>query len=176
MKIQLPPFVLANLYKESLVIADEVLPKNENTDKTKPHQSSEETTPHPLFLGQNQKGIAVLVNDAQHRFTDNESLQLLMNMLSALQMTMDDVALINIDKTKMTYKEMQVTLQMGVCLLFDVPTQSIGLPFQMPDYKVQTFDNCQYLCSASLQKMKDNSKEAKLEKTKLWMCLKSLFE
>lgn len=176
MKIQLPPFVLANLYKETLVIADDVLTKNENSDETKPHPNIAETEPQSIFLGQNKKGIAVLVNDTQHRFTDNESLQLLTNMLSALQMTMDDVALINIDKTKMTYKEMQATLQMRICLLFDVPTQSIGLPFQMPDYKVQTFDNCKFLCSASLQKMKGNGKEAKLEKTKLWMCLKSLFE
>ncbi len=177
MKIQLPPFVLADLYKESLVIVDDVLTSHENTDETKPYQSSQETEPKPApFLGQNRKGIAVLVKDTLHRFTDDESLQLLANMLGALHMTMDDVALINIDKTKMTYKEMQATLQTSVCLMFDVSTQSIALPFQMPDYKVQTFDNCKFLCSASLQKMKGNGKEAKLEKTKLWMCLKSLFE
>ncbi len=175
MKIQLPPFVLANLYKESLVIVDDVLMKNENIDETKPQQSIEEE-PQPAFLGQNGKGIAVLVDDEKNRFTDDESLQLLTNMLGALQMTMDDIALINTDKTKMDYKQLQATLQTRICLMFDVSTQSIGLPFQMPDYKVQPFDNCRFLCSASLQKMKGNGKEAKLEKTKLWMCLKSLFE
>ncbi len=177
MKIQLPPFVLADLYKESLVIVDDVLTSHENIDETKPHQSIVETEPQPAsFLGQNGKGIAVLVNDKQHRFTDVESLQLLTNMLGALHMTMDDIALINTDKTKTDYKQMQSALQTRICLMFDVSTQSIGLPFQMPDYKVQTFDNCRFLCSASLQKMRGSGKEAKLEKTKLWMCLKSLFE
>ncbi|MDQ2753525.1 MAG: hypothetical protein M3R72_10940, partial [Bacteroidota bacterium] len=127
MKIQLPPFVLANLYKDSLVKVEDALTPGENIDETKPQPA--------FFLGQNQKGIAVLVNDKQHRFTDDESLQLLINMLSALQMTMDDVALINNDKTKIGYKQLQAELQTRICLLFDVPTQSIGLPFQMPDYK-----------------------------------------
>ena len=167
MKIQLPHFVLADLYKESLVIVDDVISSS---------PADEEIIEPAWFLGSNQKQISVLVNDQQQRFTDNESLQLLTNMLGALGMTLNDIALININKTSINYKEMQTTLQTRICLMFDVPTQRIGLPFQMPDYKVQTFDDCKYLCSASLHKMKGDGKEAKLEKTKLWMCLKSVFE
>ncbi len=167
MKIKLPGFVLADLYKNSLVI----------TDNIQPTQQPVEIEAAPaLHLGNNDKHITILVSDRQNRFTDEESLQLLVNMLGALQLTLADVAVINIHVTPFTYKELINKFYSRVCLMFDVSTQDIQLPFQMPDYKVQTFADCRFLRSASLQQMKGNGKEAKLEKTKLWMCLKSIFE
>jgi hypothetical protein len=167
MKIQLPDFVLVDLYKNSLVIADEI---------TKPKPSSEAESASALFLGNNNKYIAILIKDSQNRYIGDDSLQLLVNMLSALQLSLQDVAVINISVTPFTYKEIGEQFGARVCLMFGVSTQSIELPFQMPDYKVQAFSDCKFLCSASLDKMKGNSKEAKVEKTKLWMCLKSIFE
>jgi hypothetical protein len=167
MKIQLPDFVLADLYKNSLVIADPILPAM---------PLSEPESAPALYLGGNNKQVAVLVNDNKNRFIDEECLQLLTNMLSALQLSLQDVAVINIHVTPLDYKQMDEQLRSHVCLMFAVSTQEIGLPFQMPDYKVQTFSNCKFLSIASLYKMKGESKEAKLEKTKLWMCLKTIFE
>lgn len=167
MKIQLPGFVLADLYKNSLVITDNVLQTQ--------RQNEPEAAP-AVHLGGNNKNITILINDKQNRFIDKESLQLLVNMLDALHLTLNDVAVINIHHTPFTYKELAAQFESGVCLMFDVSTQLIQLPFQMPDYKAQKFDNCTFLSSASLNKMKGNGKEAKIEKTKLWMCLKSIFE
>ena len=167
MKIQLPGFVLAGLYKNSLVITDDVTPKQT--------EISAEAAP-PLFLGDNKKNITIVVKDNQNRFTDEASLQLLINMLSALQLSLHDVAVINIHQTPFSYKEIGEQFGSRVCIMFDVSAQQMQLPFQMPDYKVQAFADCRFLRSASLDKMKGNSKEAKVEKTKLWMCLKSLFE
>ncbi len=167
MKIHLPDFVLADLYKNSLVIADDVT-------ASKPSNKAEAAP--ALFLGGNEKHVTILVNDKQNRYIDDESLQLLTNMLTALQLSLQDVAVINIHATPFSYKEITEQFGSRVCLLFDVPTQLIQLPFQMPDYKVQAFGNCKFLCSASLSKMKGNGKEAKLEKTKLWMSLKTIFE
>ena len=167
MKIQLPGFVLADLYKNSLVIADNVMPTR--------HTAKPEAAP-AVYLGGNDKRIAILVDDKENRFTDEESLQLLVNMLNALKLSLDDVAVMNVHHTPFTYKEIAEQFGVRVYLLFDVSTQQIQLPFQMPDYKVQAFGDFKFLCAASLHKMKGDSKEAKVEKTKLWMCLKSLFE
>ncbi len=166
MKIQLPGFVLAGLYKNSLVMADDV-------QKQQPDEP--QATP-AAYLGDNNQKIAIVVQDVNNRFLGEESLKLLVNMLTALQFTLQDVAIINIEATPFTYKEIAEQFQSRVCLMFNVTTQQIGLPFQMPDYKVQSFGNCKFLSSASLDKMKGNGKEAKVEKTKLWMCLKSIFE
>lgn len=179
MKIQLPDFVIADLYKNSLVITDEVhlaqavFPVYETIDPIVTKGS--EAAP-VLYLGGNEKGISVVVNNMQQRFLDDESLQLLTNILGAFKLTMNDIALFNIQQTPFSYKEIMAQFGANTCLLFGVSTQHVELPFQMPDYKVQTFDNCKFLCSASLEKMKGTMQEAKLEKTKLWMCLKSLFE
>ena len=167
MKIQLPGFVLADLYKNNLVIADNVMRSKQ--------QAEPEAAP-AVYLGGNDKNIAVLRNDNQNRFTDDERLQLLVNLLGALQLALEDVAVINFHRTPFTYKDLTAQFSPRICLLFQVSTQQIQLPFQMPDYKVQSFGDCKFVCSASLDKMKGNSKEAKLEKTKLWMCLKMLFE
>lgn len=167
MKIQLPGFVIADLYKNSLVIADDVPPA---ITVNKP----EATT--AVYLGGNKKHITILVNDTQNRFTDEESLHLLVNILGAFKLALADVAVINCSVTPFTYKELEAQFGTRICLLFEVSTQQIQLPFQMPDYKVQAFADCRFLRSASLQQMKGNGKDAKVEKTRLWMCLKSIFE
>ena len=167
MKIKLPDFVIADLYKNSLVITDDIVAsKKQEEPEVKP----------ALYFGGNEKQIAVFVNNPQQRFLDDESLQLLINMLGALRLTVTDIALFNFHQMPFTYKEIATQFGAQVYLLFGVTTQEIELPFQMPDYKVQSFNNCKFLCSASLDKMKGNGKEAKVEKTKLWMCLKTLFE
>lgn len=180
MKIQLPGFVIADLYKNSLVITDDVhatADKVYEAEEIQIKEEIEEPKAAPQqHLGGNEKGIAVLVDNAQQRFLDDESLQLLTNMLNALQLSMNDVALLNLQQTPLTYKEIKAQFGAQTYLLFGVSTQQVELPFQMPDYKVQTFDNSKFLCSASLDIMKGAGKEAKLEKTKLWMCLKTLFE
>ncbi len=178
MKIQLPGFVIADLYKNSLVIAGDVAAAAEVHVQEEVQgltKKEEPKVPPALHLGGNEKGIAVLVNNPQQRFLDDESLQLLTNMLGALQLSMNDIALFNIHRTPFTYKDITAQFGANIYLLFGVSTQQIQLPFQMPDYKVQTFDSCKFLCSASLNEMKGNGKEAKLEKTKLWVSLKTLF-
>jgi hypothetical protein len=56
-----------------------------------------------------------------------------------------------------------------------VETTAVDLPFSIPMYKTQAFNNCTYLQVASLEKMSGTSNEAKLEKSRLWVCLKTIF-
>ena len=67
-------------------------------------------------------------------------------------------------------------LQPAVLLAFDVNLQQLQLPFTIPHYQVQLYDQCQFLSAPSLQTMLGESKEAKLEKTKLWLSLKKIFQ
>ena len=111
MKIKLPGFVLADLYKNSLVVTDDMIPaKPQLTTAAEPG----------LFLGNNNKHIAILVNETGNRYIDDESLQLLTNMLGALHLSLDDVAVVNISATPFTYKEIAEHLAARICLMFDV--------------------------------------------------------
>lgn len=189
MKIQLPDFVLADLYKNSLVVTGEIMSSSSAAKELKTETESmvkllaepeaeTEVKPEtePWFLGGNAKQVSVLVHSKRNRFLDEESLQLLSNMLAAVQLTIKDVAVINMQATPVDYKALAEQLQPRICLMFGVTTQQIQLPFMMPDYKVQVFSNCTFLCSASLDQMKGKGNEARVEKTKLWQCLKSIFE
>lgn len=173
MKIHLPGFIIADLYKDTLV---------EITDVTaEPNLPKAKKQPEPLkpqqawFMGNNRKHICILVKDENNTYIDDESLQLLSNLLAALQLNLGDVAIVNFAKTKFVYSELNERLQPKICLLFNLDTEAVQLPFVIPNYQVQNYNNCKFLQAGSLELMKGTGNAAKVEKTKLWMCLKSIF-
>jgi len=61
-------------------------------------------------------------------------------------------------------------------IAFDLTTKDIQLPFTIPNYQVQVHDNCKFLFAASMKLMEGDAQEAKLEKSKLWISLKNMFQ
>jgi hypothetical protein len=51
----------------------------------------------------------------------------------------------------------------------------IRLPMNFPAFKIQDYDGCTYLCSSSLEELVRPGDESKLLKSKLWVCLKTIF-
>jgi hypothetical protein len=189
-KIILPDHMLAELYKDSLVLIDNELNSTPRTAATaspgteeKMILVSEKTTEktiaqtgEPLsWLGSNNKNISIIVNDTLSRHLQDELLEILSAILSACKLNLADVAIINTAGQEVKDVLVRKALSPRVVLLFGVETAAIDLPFSIPMYKTQSFDNCTYLQAASLEKMKGASSEAKLEKSRLWVCLKSIF-
>ena len=174
MKIHLPGFVIADLYKDTLV---EIKDMTAELNLPKPKKQTE--TPKPQqqwFMGDNKKHICILVKDENNVYIDDENLQMLSNLLAALQLNLGDVAIVNFAKTPLAYNQISERLQPRVCLLFNLDTEAIQLPFVIPSYQVQQYNNCKFLQAASLDVMKGAGNAAKVEKTKLWVCLKTIFE
>lgn len=186
----LPDFLLADLYKNSLVLVD-----NDVAIKIKPETKpiiSEESSPpfikdepliitrkaanEPLaYLGNNGKNICIVVKDDQAIHLQDELLNILSAILGACKLNLADVSIVNTKTQDVNDHILRKNLSPKTVLLFGVTTNEVDLPFSIPDYKVQAFNNCNYLQVAGLDKMKGVSNEAKLEKSKLWVCLKSLF-
>ncbi len=164
-KLQLPDFVLAELYKDSLVIL---------SDETQPQQDLPEEKAN-WFLGENKKRVTILVNDAEAVYLRDEWLSFLSAILSACKLNLSDVAIVNHSKTPHPYKKILEKLLPEYFILFDVTANAIQLPFTIPDYQMQKYNNCIFLLTPSLEKMLGESKEAKLEKSKLWLSLKKMF-
>ena len=159
--IQLPAIVLHDLYKNSLVDLDT------NTVKKIPKK-----TPGIAFLGNNQKQITIIASDDTTIYLPDEELNFLMGILNACKLTMADVALVNMAKTDaVTYSEIEQELNTGTMLLFGVTPLQLGLPLQFPHYQVQKFNNLVYLAAPALTTIAAD----KVEKTKLWNCLKQIF-
>lgn len=105
----------------------------------------------------------------------DELLDILSAILSACKLNLADVAIVNAKNQQVNEAVLKTELKPSSVLLFGLETSEIGLPFTMSDYKIYQFNNCSYLQAASLEKMKGNSNDAKVEKSKLWVCLKTLF-
>jgi len=175
MNEQLPAFVLAELFSNSLVYTGE----NIQAEIYKRELSKNENGPaknKKKYFGNYEKKIVVLVNDEENIHLDDESLQFLSGILNACKLNLAHIALINFHKNKVEFNQLKKDMQPVFLILFGLNTLQIELPFAMPDYKVQFFDNCKILIAPSLTELNKNGEQAKAEKTKLWKSLKNMFD
>ena len=91
------------------------------------------------------------------------------------KLNLGDVSIINFYNEPIDYQQIKEKLSPSYLLLLGVTALQIKLPFSVPHFQVQKYDNCQVLLAPSLENMLGNSQEAKLEKSKLWLCLKKMF-
>jgi uncharacterized membrane protein len=175
----LPPFVIASLYKNDLVLVD-ALESAVKTPKVKSGPADQPTevldTIQPInFLGNNQKKVTILLQDHTAVHVADESLQFLTSILAACKLNMGDVAIVNTANQTLSYAKIKTELQPSTLLLFNITAASIALPFEVPQYQVQQYDHCTLLFSAPLQAMLVKDETAKIEKGKLWNALKKTF-
>lgn len=159
--IQLSPIVLQELFKMTLI-------------DIKPEQQTAQKTSSKGFatLGNNRRHILIVVASDNTLYLPDEQLKLLMDILTACHLTMEDVAILNIKKNKsVTYKNVSSELKSEKVILFGVAPAEIELPIDFPHYQVQPYNKQVYLTSPSLSQIQDD----KLEKMKLWNCLKQIF-
>ncbi len=159
--IQLSSYLLHNLYNKSLV---DLEPEQKITDSLLPTTIK--------YLGKNEKQLAILVRDEENVFLDDDNLNFLIKIMSACQVTLADMALINIHKQeKVNYQSIMQELKAVKIIFFGPEPQQLSFPLQFPHYQVQRYNKQVYLAAPSLDILKIN----KEEKTKLWSCLQQMF-
>lgn len=159
--IQLPPVILQDLYKNSLV------------DLRSAEGSSKPSTKAGLsFLGDNQKKIIIVVKEKDAIYLPDEDLNFLMGILTACKLNMADIALLNLSANpSLDHNSINTELAAEKILLFGVDPLVLSLPLQFPHYQVQQYNNQVYLSAPALNILQDD----KAEKMKLWTCLKKIF-
>lgn len=204
-KIQLPDFVIANLYTDQLVLGADVQSKPlkaetvvdtdlktvtpiANPSKVKaiekPATVSKPIKTDPViidtekqwYLGNNGKHITIVIREEGVAYINDKHLQFLSNILNACKLNLGDIALVNHSNYTYSYSELKQKLQSNYILVFDLEAKELNLPFIIPNYQVQSHDNCKFLFASSLTKMDNDTQEAKLEKSKLWTSLKNMFQ
>lgn len=168
--VSLPDFVLPDLYKNQLVIIQEA-----TVDNKIPEKITEQVVKEPDFLGNNQKNITILLSDPEAVFLNDQSLQFLSAILAACKLNLGDVAIVNLSKHPLSYTTIKGWLSPTSMLIFDIDAKQIQMPFKLPFYQVQDYDQCSILFAPALNTMMGESREAKLEKSKLWLSLKTMF-
>ncbi len=181
-KIQLPDFLIPSFFKNTLVVTQEEIPSKNTIQPIKIKQEVPPESPKIVaeparlsFLGGNKKQISIIVKDETSVYLKDEWLQLLTTILGACKLTIDDVAIINHTKTPVVYASLATETAPCFLMLFDVTSSDISLPFTIPHYQIQDFNNSKVLLCPSLALMIGNTEAVKQEKTKLWMSLKKMF-
>jgi hypothetical protein len=167
--IKLPASVVADLYHSSLIDTDET-PLNQVVADITENKPAD----HPAWkwLGENRKNVLIVVSysDAVH-LPDND-LVFLTGILGACKLSMADVAVVNLNNhPEASYKELAVFFKSKIVLLFSVEPDSFGLPMSFPHFQIQPFAGNSFLFSPSFKELEND----KVLKSKLWVCLKRLF-
>ena len=174
--IDLPASVVADLYENALTETDPVPAvmsshKNTAAEQTGPPPGDQKNTAW-RSLGNNAKNILALVNNKEFAFLSDQELSFLTGVLAACKLSMEDVALVNLNNNpEASGRQLTDFFKSRIVFLFDIEPASLGLPVNFPQYQLQPFAGTTYLYAPSLGKLEGD----KLEKSKLWVCLKRLF-
>jgi len=128
------------------------------------------------ILGNHRRKVSIIVNSPGAAFLPDDQLGFLSKILEACRMNIGDVAIINHHTTPVVITALRQQLQPQNILLFGVEPTAIRLPINFPEFKLQPYDECTYLSAPPLQQLVANTADAKLLKSKLWVCLKTLFD
>lgn len=131
--------------------------------------------PQQWFLGNNGKKITILVCEPDAVHLNEEHLYFLTKILGACQLNIGDVAIVNTLQQSVTINEINKALNPEVCILFGVEPENIQLPFTVPYYQVQQFGSTRFLLAPAFTAFNEEAADAKLEKTRLWVSLKKIF-
>jgi hypothetical protein len=181
--IHLPSALLEGLYGRSLVLTELAGARLQVTEE-KPvipaagKDQKEKTAPPTLaWLGNNQRQVTVIVQNAGFTHLPDNDLELLTAMLKACGMSLNDVAVHNFDpKNAVVGKDIVSELKSKTVLLFGVSPESFGLPIQFPAFQVQQHAGITYLYTPALAYFQEgDAGEIKQRKSDLWVCLRTIF-
>lgn len=179
--IKLSPFLIEKLYENSLLddgisstsVGNAEIAKDEKKPISKESNVIKKQNFDAIkYLGKNAKNILIIIDEKEHAFLGDDELSFLMNILNACNVSMQDVALVNTcNNADVVYENLNAQFEPSIILFLGTEPQLLNFPVQIPQYKIQAYNNQQYLCAPSLQKLSSD----KEEKKKLWMVLKVMF-
>lgn len=162
--IKLSESVVREWFKEDL------LPPSAAAGQVPPVQ------PALKYLGNNRRRVTVVVGAPGSAFLPDDQLAFVTKLLEACRLTLADVAIVNHGAVPVTIAAIRQQLHPVTLLLFGVDPAEIHLPIQFPAFRPQAYDNCTYLAAPSLAELLPDTDAGKLLKSKLWVCLKTIFD
>jgi hypothetical protein len=168
-KLVLPDLLIREMYKDVHIINDQI-------SDSLPDKLLDPNQQVLKFLGNNLKKITMVVQHPENVYLPERHLEFLTKILGACKLNIGDVAIVNAASQNVDNNILISNLQPKLVILFGVDPANIKLPLSFPQFKLQDFANCTYLYVPSLDGLNIESEEAKLLKTKLWVCLKTIFD
>ncbi len=173
--IHLTSYLCSQMFAKSLISVNSLV-NNDDRDASgsqSQKKAIKSSSPSNISsLGENKGNILFLVNDSNNKFLADEEMKLLLSLLTACKISMEDIALVNYHQHSGTdYLKLSDQFQCKKMLLFGVNSSDVDLPFTIPFFQPQKFQEQLYMISPPLSDFQNN-KELKME---LWNCLKKIF-
>ena len=185
--IQLSPSLLTNMYRSSLIEANEA-------QKTRKKAVGESPMINPViskndilakdpiapdsyrdgwkYLGEYKKNILLVVRYQTATYIPDEPLNFLTSVLGACKLSLGDIAILNLTNApSVLHKDIQNKFTSSVTILFGLTPEELEMPVNFPEFQVQAFNNCTFLHTPTLEKLETD----KVLKSKLWVCLRKMF-
>lgn len=157
--------------KEENPVSSHAIEKKESLPKEVPTPSTLEEPKEELislnYKGGNAKGIAIIISDDSNDYLNNTDEALLLNILKALGLSLDDVAIINQHISGIAWQE---ELDYSKSIVFGILPSTYTIVSE--NYIIQSTGGSKWLFSDSLFTLGND----KVLKGKLWASLQELFK
>lgn len=166
-QVKLTPDLLGGLYGKVLVTEN-------NPQATSLSTGIESENNHSAIraLGGHRRSILIVVNTPNSPFLKDEELTYLTRILNACKLTLEDVALVNINSIPhVSYERLQQQFPSEKVICFGVTPEMLELPVDFPYYQLQKSGNSIYLHAPSLAALEPQE----TERRKFWSSLQKLF-
>lgn len=168
--IQLTDYILEGMYSKCLVNTKEAADNPTSILVAGKKKSAKKAIINSL--GENEKKIMFLVNNENNKFLADDEMKLLSDLLTACKISMADIALVNYHQhPEVDYLFLSEHFQSKKILAFGVSTTELDLPFTIPFFQIQKFQEQVYMTSPPLGDFMAN---VELKK-QLWNSLKKIF-
>ena len=181
--IQLSPLLLTNMYRNSLIEANETQKTRKKAVGESPTinavvNKNDVLTKDPMaigwkYLGEYKKNILLVVRYPTATYIPDEQLNFLTSVLGACKLSLGDIAILNLTNApSVLHKDIQNKFKSSVTILFGLTPEELEMPVNFPEFQVQAFNNCTFLHTPTLEKLETD----KVLKSKLWVCLRKIFD
>jgi len=179
--IQLNSFLLAGLYRDTLIETGEIsrekeIVLNDSFPEKPVVKKNDLLISDPIvgwkYLGDYKKNILLVVRYASSTYLPDERLNFLTSILGACKLSLGDIAILNIANTPAgIYKTISEQFKSRVTVLFGITPTEFAMPVDFPEFQVQALNNCIFLHTPVLEELETD----KILKSKLWVCLRRIF-
>ncbi|NLR60931.1 hypothetical protein HGH93_22700 [Chitinophaga polysaccharea] len=158
-QLDLDPYFLAKIFTQPII-----------PGKSVPVAAEEKVAPKVKYLGENQKNIALFIQNENEAYLNEELFNLLTNILNACKLSMQDVSLLNVSHhPSLAFPDWKAAVKITRGVVFGIAPEQLGFS-DIPLYQLVTVNDTTLLFSDELSLIGSD----KLLKARLWAGLKQL--
>ena len=173
--IQLTSIQVAELYPESLVLTEnQTGPIKEDGFQDNSAAILPQATEPLQFLGKNRRKLVILVHYPSDVHLSDQALEFLSAILKACQLTLADVAIVNLARQQPDLIQLVSELAPEILISFGVPQLPAGIPGNITVLTPASLPDFPYMTGPSLDELNQPQDAVKPLKRQLWEGLKSM--